>query len=100
MKKLSTPLAGGASAIGFVVSITGLPARFAGPAARSTSAAALPLAARTTTSPKLGGVGERADAAARILRRPLLELGRVARPECHLVAVFEETRTKRLRDYA
>ncbi len=51
-KKRSTPFSGGASAIGFVASINGFPAKLASPAARSASAAAVPLTASTTSSPK------------------------------------------------
>src|SRR5579863_4709432 len=51
VKNLSTPLTGGASAIGLVASMTGLPARFAAPAILSTSAATVPLTASTTISP-------------------------------------------------
>ena len=44
------PFCGGASAIGFVASITTLPARFAGPACSITVSAALPLTASTAIS--------------------------------------------------
>jgi hypothetical protein len=43
-------MTGGLSAIGFVASMTGLPARLAGPAARNASAAAVPSTARTARS--------------------------------------------------
>ena len=46
----NTPFTGGASAIGLVASMTVFPARFDSPAARSASAATVPLTARTTRS--------------------------------------------------
>jgi hypothetical protein len=52
VKNFNTPLAGGASAMGLVVSTTGLPARFGAVAARSASIAAVPLTASTISSPK------------------------------------------------
>jgi hypothetical protein len=52
VKNFSTPLPGGASAMGLVVSIIGLPDKFFLPAKSSTSFAAEPLTAKTTTSPK------------------------------------------------
>ena len=53
VKTRSTPFTGGASAMGFVASMTGLPDRFEAPAARRASALAEPLTARTTKPPKL-----------------------------------------------
>src|SRR5574340_477746 len=50
VKNFSTPLVGGASAIGFVASMTGFPARLAAPAERSASAATVPLTANTISS--------------------------------------------------
>src|SRR6185437_15606468 len=50
VKNFNTPFTGGASASGLVASITGLPARLDGPAARTMAAAAVPLTARTPTS--------------------------------------------------
>src|SRR5687768_13149704 len=51
VKKRSTPFSGGASAIGLVVSITVLPARFSGPQRSTTASAARPLTASVTRSP-------------------------------------------------
>ena len=51
VKNFNTPFTGGASAIGFVTSMTGLPDRLEAPATRSASALADPLTARTTSSP-------------------------------------------------
>ena len=51
VKNFSTPLVGGASPMGFVASMTVLPARLRAPADRSTSAAADPLTASTASSP-------------------------------------------------
>jgi len=51
VKKLKTPLTGGASEIGFVTSIIVFPARFSTPAKRNASADALPFTAKTTSSP-------------------------------------------------
>ena len=51
VKYCKTPFTGGASAIGFVVSMTVLPLRLAMPAAFSAASAAVPLVARTTISP-------------------------------------------------
>src|SRR5215510_8152371 len=50
VKNFNTPFTGGASAIGFVASITVFPDRLDSPAARSASAATVPLTARTTSS--------------------------------------------------
>jgi hypothetical protein len=51
VKNLITPLTGGASAIGLVVSMTTLPASVSGPASRTTFSAAVPFTASTTMSP-------------------------------------------------
>ena len=51
VKNFSTPFTGGASAIGFVTSMTVLPVTLFAPAARKASAATDPFTARTTTSP-------------------------------------------------
>src|ERR1700691_971878 len=51
VKNFNTPFCGGASAIGLVASMTGLPARLIASADFSALAAALPLTASTTTSP-------------------------------------------------
>src|ERR1051325_6601921 len=51
VKNCSTPWLGGASAMGLVASMTGLPARLDDPAPCSASAEAAPLTARTTTAP-------------------------------------------------
>ena len=53
VKNRSTPFTGGASAIGFVTSITVFPARASAPARSMTDAAADPFTARTTNSPLL-----------------------------------------------
>jgi hypothetical protein len=53
VKYCRTPIAGGASAIGFVVSMTVLPVRLAMPAAFTAASAAVPLVARTTISPNV-----------------------------------------------
>lgn len=50
VKKRRTPSTGGSSAIGFVVSITIFPRRFAAPAPASASSAARPATASTTVS--------------------------------------------------
>src|SRR5262249_33715186 len=49
VKNRSTPLTGGAAAMGFVASMTGLFARFAAPAARTASTAAVPFTASATS---------------------------------------------------
>ena len=53
VKNRRTPFCGGASAMGFVASITVLPDRLAGPASAMTSSATAPLTASTTPSAQL-----------------------------------------------
>jgi len=74
VKNFRTPFAGGASAIGFVASMTGFRARFAAPAAPSAAAASLG-----------------------ILGPPVRQLGLSARAHHHLVTMLQETPSERLR---
>jgi hypothetical protein len=60
------------SAIGFVASMTGLPATFAIPAARSASGAAVPLTANTNQLAEIRGIGEAADSVDAVLAAPVL----------------------------
>ena len=96
VKYFTTPFTGGASAIGFVASMMGLPARFTAPAARSASRATLPLTAKTTTSPNCAASEKAAGPGPTLLGQPARQLGRIARTHHDVMTVLYEARSQGL----
>ena len=100
MKYDSTPLTGGPPPIGLQASITGLPSIASAPASFKRVERCLAGHRQHDEIAERGGLRERLHLSARILRRPFLELRRVAGAHRDLVPVLEEPRAERLRDHA
>ena len=86
--------------MGFVASMTALPARLAAPAARSALRCHGALDSENHHFAKLGRVGEAAHGSLGILLRPVRQLGRHARAHQHVMTVFQETTGEHFRHIA
>ena len=97
VENFNTPLTGGVSAIGLVASMTAFCERFASPAARNASAAAVPLTAKTTSSPNFPASAI-ADATRGMAGAPIRKFRWLARSQHDLMAMFQETAGQHLRN--
>ena len=97
VKYASTPLSGGASAIGFVVSITILPARFADAGLPQRLGGGRALDGEHHELPGRRGIGNAADPRLLIPGMPVAQLVRMTGAEHDIVPVLQESAGQRLR---
>ena len=96
----STPLTGGPPPIGLLASITVLPSSAAAPTSFSASSATCAGDRQHDELAEGRGLGEGLHLDARMLRRPVRELRRIAGADRDLVAVLQESRRQGLPDHA